>query len=173
MNEMTAAHTTLPLPTWVEVTNLSNGKRVIVKVNDRGPFVADRVIDLSYAAASALDIVRSGIARVEIRAVAEPRAATASEPVSVAPAPAPTSTLSLAPLFAEAGKFTTRTDAVAVVAGLKSQGLFNAFVVTEDGRRKSVHRVRVGPLIDESEVKRMSDRLRALGAKRSRSIVMQ
>jgi peptidoglycan lytic transglycosylase len=177
MNEMTAAHTTLPLPTWVEVTNLGNGKRVIVKVNDRGPFVADRVIDLSYAAASALDIVRSGTARVEIRAVAEPRATPASARVSPAPAatPTPTPALSLTRperLFAEAGKFRTRTDAVAVVAGLKSLGLVNAFVVSEDGRRKSVHRVRVGPLIDESEVKRMSDRLRALGARRSRSVVM-
>ena len=63
MNEMTAAHTTLPLPTWVEVTNLDNGKRIIVKVNDRGPFVDKRLIDLSRAAASALDIVRAGTAQ--------------------------------------------------------------------------------------------------------------
>jgi len=192
MHEMTAAHTTLPLPTWVEVTNLSNGKRIVVKVNDRGPFVADRVIDLSYAAASALDIVQNGTARVEIHAVAEPaapepqsraraesaqRIAPASAPatpVSVAPAAAP-SALAIAPserLFAEAGKFRTRTDAVAVVDDLKSQGLVNAFVVTEDGRRKSVHRVRVGPLLDEAEVERMSDRLRELGARRPRDVVM-
>ena len=192
MHEMTAAHTTLPLPTWVEVTNLSNGKRIVVKVNDRGPFVADRVIDLSYAAASALDIVRNGTARVEIHAVAEPaepapRASARAEsarpiapasvpatPVSVAPAAVP-SALSIAPserLFAEAGKFRTRTDAVAVVDGLKAEGLVNAFVVTEDGRRKSVHRVRVGPLLDEAEVERMSDRLRELGAKRPRDVVM-
>jgi rare lipoprotein A len=192
MHEMTAAHTTLPLPTWVEVTNLSNGKRIVVKVNDRGPFVADRVIDLSYAAANALDIVRSGTARVEIHAVAEPAAAAprssaraeSARPISPAPAPATQvsvapvavpSALSIAPserLFAEAGKFRTRTDAVAVVDGLKAQGLVNAFVVTEDGRRKSVHRVRVGPLLDEAEVERMSDRLRELGAKRARDVVM-
>src|SRR5512134_3952100 len=60
MHAMTAAHTTLPLPTWVEVTNLENGKRVVVKVNDRGPFVDNRLIDLSYAAATQLDMVRSG-----------------------------------------------------------------------------------------------------------------
>jgi rare lipoprotein A len=60
MNEMTAAHATLPLPTWVEVTNLKNGKRVVVKVNDRGPFVDKRLIDLSYAAATKLDMVRDG-----------------------------------------------------------------------------------------------------------------
>ncbi len=53
MHAMTAAHTTLPLPTWVEVTNLANGKRVVVKVNDRGPFVDNRLIDLSFAAATA------------------------------------------------------------------------------------------------------------------------
>src|SRR6202008_1408587 len=75
MHEMTAAHTTVPLPTWVEVTNLSNGKRIVVKVNDRGPFVAARVIDLPYAPASALAIGRSGRARVEIHAVPEPAAA--------------------------------------------------------------------------------------------------
>ncbi len=72
MNAMTAAHTTLPLPTWVEVTNLENGRSVVVKVNDRGPFVDDRLIDLSYAAATQLDMVRNGTARVEVRAVAAP-----------------------------------------------------------------------------------------------------
>ena len=72
MHAMTAAHTTLPLPTWVEVTNLVNGKRVVVKVNDRGPFVDNRLIDLSYAAATALDMVGTGTTRVEVRAVAPP-----------------------------------------------------------------------------------------------------
>ena len=73
MHGMTAAHTRLPLPTWVEVTNLENGKRVVVKVNDRGPFVDNRLIDLSYAAATDLDMVRAGTTRVEVRAVAPPR----------------------------------------------------------------------------------------------------
>ncbi len=97
MNAMTAAHTTLPLPTWVEVTNLENGKSVVVKVNDRGPFVDNRLIDLSYAAATQLDMVRDGTARVEVRTVAAPysqpivaaapaRAATQS-PASAAPPP--------------------------------------------------------------------------------------
>lgn len=88
MNGMTAAHTTLPLPTWVEVTNLENGKSVIVKVNDRGPFVDDRLIDLSYAAATQLDMVRNGTARVEVRAVAAPYGqpiVAAAPPTSVAP----------------------------------------------------------------------------------------
>ncbi len=91
MNAMTAAHTTLPLPTWVEVTNLENGKTVLVKVNDRGPFVDNRLIDLSYAAATQLDMVRNGTAHVEVRAVAAPYGQpilAAAPPVTVAPPPA-------------------------------------------------------------------------------------
>ncbi len=73
---MTAAHKTLPLPTYVEVTNLDNGKSIIVKVNDRGPFHDNRIIDLSYVAALKLDVVKTGTARVEIRAI-DPRNPTA------------------------------------------------------------------------------------------------
>ena len=92
MYAMTAAHTTLPLPTWVEVTNLENGRTVVVKVNDRGPFVDNRLIDLSYAAATQLDIVRNGTARVEVRAIAAPYnqpIVAAAPPVTAPPAAAP------------------------------------------------------------------------------------
>lgn len=66
---MTAAHKTLPLPTYLQVTNLRNGKKIIVKVNDRGPFVGNRLIDLSYVAAKKLDMTGSGTAPVAIRAI--------------------------------------------------------------------------------------------------------
>lgn len=66
---MTAAHKTLPLPTYVQVTNLSNGKKVIVKVNDRGPFEGNRIIDLSYVAAKKLGMLGHGTARVDIKAI--------------------------------------------------------------------------------------------------------
>ena len=69
MFAMTAAHKTLPLPTWLEVTNDDNQKRIIVKVNDRGPFVGDRIIDLSYAAAVKLGVVATGTAKVTIKAI--------------------------------------------------------------------------------------------------------
>jgi rare lipoprotein A len=204
MHEMTAAHPTLPIPTWVEVTNLANGKRVTVKVNDRGPFVGKRLIDLSYAAATALDMVRNGTTRVEVRALPGPRREMtadrrdrrdqtspderggSAEP-AVRPT-APTKSRSESPprpaeaspslvkserLFAEAGKFRNRDDAVQLVDGLKAQGFLNAFVVTEDRRRKMLHRVRVGPLLDEAEVERMNHRLRALGGRHSHMVAMQ
>ena len=64
---MTAAHRTLPLPSYVEVTNVENGKRVVVRVNDRGPFHGGRLIDVSYAAAHRLGMLGRGTARVRIR----------------------------------------------------------------------------------------------------------
>jgi rare lipoprotein A len=72
MHAMTAAHKSLPLPTYVKVTNLKNGRSAVVKVNDRGPFHDKRVIDLSYAAAKKLGVVRHGTAMVEVRAI-DPR----------------------------------------------------------------------------------------------------
>ena len=69
MYAMTAAHKTLPLPTYVRVTNLNNNKSVILKVNDRGPFHENRIIDLSYTAAIKLDIIKKGTGLVEVRAI--------------------------------------------------------------------------------------------------------
>lgn len=69
MYAVTAAHKSLPLPTYVRVTNLRNGHSLVVKVTDRGPFVGDRIIDLSYAAAAKLDMVNDGIAPVEVEAL--------------------------------------------------------------------------------------------------------
>jgi rare lipoprotein A len=90
MYGMTAAHKTLPLPAYVRVTNLQNGRSVVVRVNDRGPFVGNRIIDLSYSAAAKLDMLRNGTAMVEVRTVdpsAPPPVITASR--TPAPAAAP------------------------------------------------------------------------------------
>jgi len=69
---MTAAHKSLPLPTYVRVTNLANGRSVVLRVNDRGPFVEDRIIDLSYTAATKLGMAEQGTARVEVVALDPP-----------------------------------------------------------------------------------------------------
>jgi rare lipoprotein A len=210
MNAMTAAHTTLPIPTWVEVTNLENGKHVVVKVNDRGPFVDNRLIDLSYAAALQLDMVRNGTARVEVRALAPPPGApppvvTASAPPPVAPlgtappqvavaqgaspepessvgsvagialirsadaAPAPGSatggaaTSAQTTLFAQVGAFGDRANAERLVERLHVNGFVNAFVVSEADGRRTLHRVRLGPLRDDQEFDQVRARLRSLG----------
>jgi peptidoglycan lytic transglycosylase len=69
MYAMTAAHTILPIPSYARVTNLANGRSVVVRINDRGPFHADRIIDLSYAAAYKLGYVSAGSAKVEVEAI--------------------------------------------------------------------------------------------------------
>ena len=81
MHEFTAAHLTLPLGTWVRVTNLRNGKWVIVRVNDRGPIVPDRIIDLSYGAAKMLDFRSRGLARVRLDVV-QPKTVAMAVPMA-------------------------------------------------------------------------------------------
>lgn len=88
MYGMTAAHKTLPLPAYVRVTNLQNGRSVVVRVNDRGPFVGNRIIDLSYTAASRLDMLRNGTAMVEVRAL-DPSAPRGQGAPLLAAAPVP------------------------------------------------------------------------------------
>ncbi len=88
MRAMTAAHKTLPLQTMVEVTGLDTGRKVVVRINDRGPFVADRIIDLSYASARRLRIMEKGTARVRVVALARGRPGKrGASPVAVGPAP--------------------------------------------------------------------------------------
>ena len=78
MYAMTAAHKTLPIPAYAEVTNLRNGRKVVVRINDRGPFVGDRIIDLSYTAAAKLDMLLAGTAPVEVRVLTPGRNAAGS-----------------------------------------------------------------------------------------------
>jgi len=101
MYAMTAAHKTLPLPAYVRVTNLQNGRTVVVRVNDRGPFVDNRIIDLSYTAAAKLDMVRNGTAFVEVRSIdpngIEPPLVAAAAPTTAPVTPAPTATSAVPP----------------------------------------------------------------------------
>lgn len=79
MNDFTAAHRTLPLSSYVRVTNQNNGKSVVVKINDRGPFARGRVLDLSYAAAKVIGLVRAGTGRVKIQGLSPQQAQVARD----------------------------------------------------------------------------------------------
>ena len=177
MNAMTAAHTTLPLPTWVEVTNLASGKRVVVRVNDRGPFVANRLIDLSYAAATALDIVRDGTARVEVRAIAGPNGPPGEPTVAAAappPPPAIDAPAAVPPadrMFVQVAAFSQADNAERLVARLRASGFANLVVITQPDGRRILHRVRLGPIRDAGEFDELSARLLAIGVGGSRLVV--
>ncbi len=114
MYAFTAAHKSLPLPSFARVTNLDNGKSVVVRVNDRGPFHEGRVIDLSYAAAVKLDITRRGTGRVEVRAL---RPGVGAPMLASAPVPASIATGVATPMDELVGKLPT------TVASLGSTGI--------------------------------------------------
>ena len=151
MYAMTAAHKTLPLPAYVQVTNLQNGRSVTVRVNDRGPFKDGRIIDLSYTAASKLGILKSGTAFVEVRAVT---AREQAENPAVAPAAA---------LFVQAGAFATEANAAKLVGQLRAQGVTNANVRADPVNGQTLYRVRVGPIPTVQEFDRVLARLKKLG----------
>ena len=153
MYAMTAAHTTLPLPCHVQVTNLANGRSVVVRVNDRGPFVANRLIDLSYAAARKLDMVRAGTALVEVRAVS----ASAPKPGDVA------GTSQLEQLYVQAGAFVEQENAERLLARMRAAGVGPAFVRSDEREGRTLYRVRVGPVPSVPEYDRVLEELRAIG----------
>ena len=163
MYAMTAAHKTLPLPTYAEVTNLKNGRKVIVKINDRGPFVGNRIIDLSYAAASRLGILADGTGQVEVRAIdpGAPATVTARAPESRPAGLAPIATATAAPpaanptLFLQVGAFSSRSNAERLQAELERAAVGPVRISTFSGMNGPVYRVRIGPLASVEEADRM------------------
>ncbi|HEX7046735.1 MAG TPA: septal ring lytic transglycosylase RlpA family protein [Gammaproteobacteria bacterium] len=157
---MTAAHKTLPLPTYVRVTNLDNDKSIIVRVNDRGPFHDGRIIDLSYAAALKLDVVSTGTAPVEIVAI-DPVAFHANdappEPALVTAAPAEET--AGASVFIQLGAFSSADNALDLKRTLEVAGLRPVTITPQAG--DSLFRVRLGPFTattaaDEAALKLIS-----------------
>lgn len=175
MYAMTAAHKTLPLPAYVRVTNLLNGRSVVVRVNDRGPFVGNRIIDLSYTAAAKLDMLRNGTAMVDVRTI-DPSVSTPVITASAAPpAPgAPTGVSAVVPnapgaaapspaLFVQAGAFSDPANAERLAQKLRG-GNFGKIFVRDDriaGRR--MYRVRVGPVANVAEFDRVVAALERAG----------
>jgi rare lipoprotein A len=148
MHAMTGAHPTLPLPTWVRVTNLDNGRSVVVRLNDRGPFARGRIIDLSRAAADALDMVRAGTARVEVRSLA------AGSPAPAAPAA----------YYAQAGAFGSRENAESLAGRLRAAGIEGVTVSETAAGGSPLFRVRAGPVATLPDFDRLVERMLAAGA---------
>lgn len=156
MYGMTAAHKTLPLPAYVQVTNLRNGRSVVVRVNDRGPFKDGRIIDLSHTAAARLDMLRDGTAFVEVRALTPGRNSTGEPVASAAPLPATA-------IFVQAGAFSTQANAARLLAQLRAQGFDQSFVREDQVDGKQIFRVRVGPIPTVPQFDKAVARLKALG----------
>ena len=131
MEQLTAAHRNLPFQTWVEVTNLSNGKQVDVRINDRGPFAKGRILDLSQAAARDIDMLRAGTARVRLKVIPPPQVQAAPGP----PAPATGYTV-------QAGVFSDSDRAESLRTALEE--LFADARILSNGSNPPLWRVIVG-----------------------------
>ncbi len=153
MYAMTAAHKTLPLPCYVRVTNLRNGHSVVVRVNDRGPFVANRLIDLSYTAAAKLDMIRDGTTLVEVRAIT-PAVPDVLTRASAQPPPS---------LYVQAGAFADQQNAQRLLARLRAAGLERAFIALPMQNGAHLYRVRLGPVESVAQFDALTARLSALG----------
>jgi len=146
MHLATAAHKSLPLPTYAEVTNLDNGRKMIVKINDRGPFHEDRIIDLSYAAAIKLGVDQTGTARIDVRAIDVKR----SQPSAVKVADG---------TFLQVGAFSKRKTADDLAGKMLAAQLKPVSVLKSRG----LYKVWIGPYASEAEIEASRRRVVELG----------
>lgn len=145
MYAMTAAHKTLPLPTYVRVTNLENGRSVVVKVNDRGPFARNRIIDLSYTAAAKLDIIGKGTGFVEIRAIDPRRPETPTTMVGKHPN-----------VYLQIGSYETHAGAEQMLDRVSRVLPAGAHIAESVNGKHTVYRVRIGPIAGVPEADRIA-----------------
>ena len=150
---MTAAHKTLPLPTYVKVTNLHNYRSIIVKVNDRGPFVRDRLIDLSYAAAKKLGITEHGTGLVEIRAITPGIKSSAD-----------------GQLYIQVAAFQDHQNAQRLRNRLKQMPVSEISIQESKENKKIIYRVRIGPVASMKLADELTDLLSQRGLTGSRIV---
>lgn len=160
MYAFTAAHKSLPLPSFVRVTNLDNGASLVLRVNDRGPFHPNRIIDLSYAAAIRLGIAARGTGLVEVTAIdpGHPDAVAVPRPQTDSAHPSRSH-----PLFVQAGSFASRDNAKRLRDRLDQAGFDDLFLDRVLMRGELFHRVRIGPLDSIERADALIEQLAAIG----------
>ncbi len=160
MYQMTAAHRSLPLPTYVRVRNLKNGKSIVVRVNDRGPFVDNRLIDLSYAAAVKLDMISDGTSLVEVTAISfdAPPPETGEPAVVEATQEEPADNI-----YVQVGAFGEAENARRRFILLHDVGIEQAFVHLDHSTTPALYRVRIGPIADVLHYDSIVERLQNIG----------
>lgn len=166
MYSMTAAHTVLPLPSYVKVTNVENGRSVVVRVNDRGPFKHDREIDLSYAAAYKLRLIEKGSGLVEVEAIDPTQFSATQESTPIATLATPTQSLNsnsqetvMAQHYIQAGAFGDETNAITL------QKRIQALEIEESTKinrvyNNGLYRLMVGPYQTRQEAEKTANNIR-------------
>ena len=158
MYQASAAHKSLPIPSFLRVTNLDNNRSIVVRVNDRGPFHGERVVDLSYAAAMKLGYADRGTARVQLDAIVPSRASRDSSLASRATSAADTVLLSpRGEKYLQVGAFAELSTAQAVSSQLRALTNRPVFIRSVNSQSNGLlHRVRVGPVNDPGEIQQIT-----------------
>jgi len=170
MYAMTAAHKSLPLPTYVKVTNLSNKKSVVVKVNDRGPFHNDRIIDLSYTAATKLGITSNGTGLVEVVAL-DPGGNIKKKAGYRKVAQVSGRSQQAATLYVQIGAFSDKKNAQNIQRKLENSNISNVKISRLELPRRPLYRVRVGPIKKVEQADNLLEKLEGLGYEQSAIVV--
>ncbi|HET6725304.1 MAG TPA: septal ring lytic transglycosylase RlpA family protein [Gammaproteobacteria bacterium] len=169
MYQMTAANKVLPLPTYARVTNLENHRSVIVKINDRGPFHENRIVDLSYAAAAKLGMLKKGTALVEVKAVSVGAPPSPDEVAESQPKPA---SLPAHPrIYVQVGAFANHMNARHMEAKLELGSVGPVVIQPAMSGGQRVYRVRVGPLANVDAVDQLTRRLSAIGIDNTQVVI--
>jgi rare lipoprotein A len=161
MFQLTAAHKTLPIPCYAEVWNLENNRKMILRINDRGPFHKGRIIDLSYAAAVKLGVIETGTARVEVRTVTPATLASENknekQPLQISENPVSSE------VFFQLGAFSTMKNAEQFIESLVANGIELSSLNQHTNANRSIFKVLLGPMVGDESTQKIKIQLEDIG----------
>ena len=159
MFAMSAAHKTLPIPTYARVTNLSNKRSIVVRINDRGPFHDNRIIDLSYVAAAKLGIEKNGTGFVEVRAL-EPEQSSQAKTTGSRPSD----------IYLQIGAFSDPNNALELKNKLTVHHLPKPRIKSHTQNDVTLYKVQLGPLVSVEDADALNEKLAAIGITQTRYV---
>ena len=154
MNAMTAAHKTLPIPSYAKVTNLENHRSIIVRINDRGPYVGNREMDLSYAAAKTLDLEEEGLGNVEIKPISSSQALPQIQQLAARQEQH---------LYLQVGSFGSEIKARSLKEKITSLNLPEPNIRSSTYKKSTLYKVQIGPINSTASANQLNDQLITLG----------
>ena len=154
MHALTAAHKTLPIPSYAQVTNLENNRSIIVRINDRGPFVRNREMDLSYAAAKNLDMAQDGTGKIEIKAISPSQALPQLQQIAAAQEQE---------VYLQVGSFGSVKKALKLKNKIAENNLPEPDIRSSTYKRSTLYKVQMGPINSTATANQLNEQLAKIG----------
>jgi rare lipoprotein A len=154
MNAMTAAHKTLPIPSYAQVTNLENHRSIIVRINDRGPYVGNRELDLSYAAAKTLDMEQDGTGAVEIKVISDSQALPQLQQIAATQEQN---------VYLQVGSFGSAKKAMKLKNRIAANNLPEPDIRSSTYKKSTLYKVQIGPINSTAKANQLNEQLAEIG----------